>query len=402
MILQRIGKLWRFLCYFLSARKIWHWPRQSEVLILDAAGQEFLLEYLKPWNPEILHVRGEQINVLVLLASLAKSGRRADAYIDCFIERVRPRLVVTYIDNNVGFYFLKVRNKNIRTLFVQNGPRGSEVFEELDRMPATIQPQVDQMLVVAGRYVPLYTKRFEGAVVPMGSLRNNMAPKRHARKLGTIAFISQFRDTEGFVWGGKFRTRQDFFEHADKLVLKFLLDYSKAHGKELFIVPCTGHAKHGAPEKEQAYYNRLMNQSFAYSNWEWHGSSYDAVDSAEVVVGIDSTLGYESAARGNKTAIFSFRSQIVKMTDRVFGWPEPYADDGFFWTNRPDTLAFTKIMDRLFSITDEQWKAELVMHNFENIMAYDPGNTIFQAVLKKELVAAPISVNASESAPHLL
>lgn len=389
MILQRIGKLWRFLCYFLSARKIWHWPRQSEVLILDAAGQEFLLEYLKPWNPETLHVRGEQINVLVLLASLAKSGRRADAYIDCFIQKVRPRLVVTWVDNNIGFYFLTARNKNIRTLFVQNGPRGAEVFEELDRMPATSQPRVDQMLVVADRYIPLYTRRFEGAVVTMGSLRNNLAPRRHAKKAGTIAFISQYRDTEGFVWGGKFRTRQEFFEQADKFVLAFLLEYAKTHGKELFIIPCTGHYKDGTPAKERAYYNRLMGQAFRFSEWHWHGSSYDAVDSAEVVIGIDSAMGYESAARGNKTALFAMRSQILQMKDRVFAWPLPYADDGPFWTNRADTAAFGRILDHLFALSDAQWKAELDEHHFSNVMAYDPGNTILQSVLRHELGAPP-------------
>lgn len=389
MIFQRIGKLWRFLCYFLSARKIWHWPRHSDVLILDAAGQEFLLEYLEPWNPETLHVRGEQINVRILLASLAKRGSRADAYIDCFIESVAPRLVVTWVDNNINFYFLQARNKNIRTLFVQNGPRGSEVFEELDRMTTKNQPRVDQMLVVAGRYVPLYTERFEGTVVPMGSLRNNMVPKRHAKRAGTIAFISQYRDTEGFVWGGKFRTRQEFFEQADKFVLAFLLEYAKTHGKELFIVPCAGHYKDGTPAKERAYYNRLMGQAFRFSEWYWHGSSYNAVDTAEVVVGIDSTMGYESAARGNKTALFAMRSQILQMKDRVFAWPLPYADDGPFWTNRADTAAFSRILDHLFALSDAQWKAELEEHHFSDVLAYDPGNTILQSVLRHELGAPP-------------
>lgn len=392
MILRRIGKLWRFFCYFIHARKTWRWPRPSEVLILDAEGHEFMLEYLRPWNPEVLHIRGEQINVRVLLASIAKSGRRADAYIDRFIEKVRPRLVVTFIDNYIGFYFIATRNKNIRTLFVQNGSRGSRVFEELDRMPATSYPRVDHMMVAGSRYVEPYTKRFLGTVVPMGSLRNNLVPKQHAKKAGTIAFISQFRDTEGFVWGGEFRTRQEFFEQADRLVLSFLLSYSRKHGKELFIIPCSGHYKDGTLEKEQAYYNQLMGQSFTFSKWCWHGSSYDAVDTAEVVVGIDSTLGYESAARGNKTAIISIRSKLLRMTDRVYGWPEPYPDDGPFWTNRPDPAAFERILDHLFAISDGQWQAELAEHQFGNVMAYDPGNAILQSVLQRELGAPPQTV----------
>ena len=326
---------------------------------------------------------------MVLLASLFTRESRSKAYYDRYIARVAPRLVITYVDNNIGFYFLAARHKNIRTLFVQNGPRGSEVFEELDSMPATSQPRVDQMLVVASRYIPLYTKRFQGAVVPMGSLRNNLVPKRHARKAGTIAFISQYRNTDGFMWGGKFRTRQEFFEQADQLALSFLLDYSRKHGKELFIIPSTGSYQDGTLEKEQAYYNQLMGQSFTFSKWSWHGSSYDAVDTAEVVVGIDSALGYESAARGNKTAIFSMRSKLLQMTDRVYGWPVPHPDDGPFWTNRPDPAAFERILDHLFAISDVQWQAELAEHQFGNIMAYDPGNAILKSVLQGELGAPP-------------
>ena len=96
---SQIKKLWRYLCYFFQTRKVWTWPQQSKVLIYDAANSEILLEYLKPWNPEILHVRKEQINMRVLLKVFFKKGSVVDAYIDCFIEKVRPRLVITLMDN---------------------------------------------------------------------------------------------------------------------------------------------------------------------------------------------------------------------------------------------------------------------------------------------------------------
>ena len=60
---SQIKKLWRYLCYFFQTRKVWTWPRQSEVLIFDAANLETLLEYLKPWTPEVLHIRQEKINM---------------------------------------------------------------------------------------------------------------------------------------------------------------------------------------------------------------------------------------------------------------------------------------------------------------------------------------------------
>ena len=93
-VFSHIKKLWRYLCQFFQARKVWTWPQQSKILIYDAANSEILLEYLKPWNPEILHVREEKIYMRVLLKSFFKKGRRSDAYIDCFIKKVHPRFVL--------------------------------------------------------------------------------------------------------------------------------------------------------------------------------------------------------------------------------------------------------------------------------------------------------------------
>ena len=96
--------------FIAFSRKVWSWPRQSQVLIFDGCNQEILMEHLEPWNPEVLYVRGEEINMKVLLKSLFISGNRENAYIDCFIEKTRPRMVVTYVDNHSGFHSIAVRN----------------------------------------------------------------------------------------------------------------------------------------------------------------------------------------------------------------------------------------------------------------------------------------------------
>ena len=60
---KRIKFFFLYLKYFITAKKIWQWPRQTDVLIYDAMGQTLLLEYLQPWNPEVFHVRSEFINI---------------------------------------------------------------------------------------------------------------------------------------------------------------------------------------------------------------------------------------------------------------------------------------------------------------------------------------------------
>ena len=400
-MLGQIKKVWRFLSYFFLAKeKTWRWPRQSDVLIFDASGQEVLLEYLRPWNPEVLHVRGEQVNVRVLFASFFRGGRKFDAYVDSFIEAVHPRLIVTFIHNSINFYSISKRHPEIRTIFIQNGVQSYHlnVIDLLDeRKPPRDALRVDYMMTFGACSGALYSRYMEGAVVPIGSLKSNLYPKGHSKRPGTIAFLSQYRNPKEFMLKGKLWTSQEFFGPTDRLVLKFLLEYSKKYGKEFFIVPCTGYLKDNTLKKEREYYNELLGQSCRFSEWSWPGSSYDAADSAEIIVGIDSTLGYESAARGNKTAIFSIRTRLFDLPDRAFGWPETYPDDGPFWTNRPDPTAFERILDHLFAINESQWQAELSESGFADLLAYDPGNTILQSVLRKELGPTPIARDELEA-----
>jgi surface carbohydrate biosynthesis protein len=248
------------------------------------------------------------------------------------------------------------------------------------------------MMTFGSRIGAEYARYIQGTVVPMGSFRNNLVPKRTSKKAGTIAFISQYRYTQGFFMGSNFYSFWEFFEQADRLVLPLLEKYAKEKDKTLIIVPCSSHHKDDTLLKEKEYYNRLLGQTCAFSDWGWHGSSYETADSAEVVVAIDSSMGLESAARGTKAAIFSIRSQLLGLLDPPFlsyGWPGNYPDEGPFWTNQPEPAIFERILDHLFAISDEQWKAELDKHHFSDLMAYDPGNTILQSVLRHELGAPP-------------
>lgn len=398
---RRAKKIWLFLKYFLLVKEMtWRNPRRSEVLIFDALGQELLMEYFGPWNPEILHVRGEKINLRALSSSLFRRGKKFDAYVDYIVEKVRPRLIVTFADNNPQFYSLSLRHPHVTTLFLQNGIRGfyGDIFEILDANPSKPCMKVDYMMTFGKRIGAEYTRHIQGLPIPMGSIKNNRFPKSRDKISNNIAFVSQYRNMKGIVMGGEFYSRQAFFERADRLVLTFLLKYAERHAKTLFIVPSCGYLKDSTLQKEKTYYDTLLKHSFEYSEWHWQGSSYDAADTADVVVSIDSTFAYESAARGNKTAIFPIRSELLGVIGLSYGWPGRYPDEGVFWTNRPDPAAFERILDHLFSISDEQWRVELSRSGFADIMTYDPGNTILQSVLLKELGSAPGVSNELASA----
>lgn len=396
MILNKLrSNLKIFFDLFIAPPKQWSLPRKCEVLIYDAVGTDYLMPYLANNSVAILPLRGESVCVPCLLRAMWSfnfwKGRPIRAYSDAFIRSVSPVIVLTFVDNSREVYFLKARHPRVKFLSIQNAVRDDlrNVFAPATQELSKESLKVDCIMVFGRLFGEQYLKYSDSKVVPIGSLRSNLVPIQQPKNWGTLAFISQYRDVNRLDMGGVFYSFQQFWEQTDQLILLFLAKYAKAWGKTFYIVPCTGHYKDPALlEKEKRYYNQLVGSECAYSEWQWHGSSYDAIDSAEVVVSIDSSLGLEAAVRGTKTAVFSIRSQVLSLADSPFfnfGWPGCYPNEGPFWTNRPDPASFERILDHLFSISEEQWRTELREQRIDDLIEYDPGNSILRRILQSEL-----------------
>ena len=386
-----LQKIIEFLRYRVFTKKSWRWPSQSDVLIYDACGQEYLLNYLAPWQPITLHVRGELMNMPVILASLFRSGKKSHAYVDCYIEKVKPKLIVTFIDNNPNFYLLSNRHPNIKTMFLQNGWRGyyADSFELLRNMESELieKMKVDYMMTFGALTGEMYAKYFPGTALPIGSIKNNYLANKNNKEKDLIVFISQWCK-DGFIMGSKFYTHWEFFGQADNPILKWIKKYADVNNKKLVIAP-RFFEDLDLRLLEEAYYEGILGDDVEYLKLDKTYPAYQAIDMASVVITVDSTLGYESIARGNKTAFFSIRSDLLGIPGFTCGWPDGLPDEGYFWSNYLNTDNFTRIMDYLFSVSDEQWQKDLDAVGFSSLMLYDSGNTIFNSVLKKELGTAP-------------
>ena len=140
---------------------------------------------------------------------------------------------------------------------------------------------------------------------------------------------------------------------------------------------------------EKRYYRDLLGSEPEYLELKKPNSSYHAIDTAEVTVSLDSTLGYESLARGNKTAMFSIRTVFADLPAGNFGWPGDFSDEGLFWTNNSDPESFVRILDYLFEVDDERWRKDVNESNFSSVLAYDPDNVILKKTLERVLGVPP-------------
>jgi surface carbohydrate biosynthesis protein len=369
----------------LEAKKTWRFPKRAPVLIFDGTGEGYIKPYLEGADYEILSLCDSGVNVPLFLLSMLAGRKVMETYRRLFVKSVAPKALVTFIDNSPIFYRLARESKGVKSISIQNGIRSywSDVFEMLDESSARGERFFsDYFLAFGDDVASAIGKYIDGDKVSIGGFRNNLVKRTKTKRPRTLAYVSQYRDFQGgpIRLGAKNLTFEEFAGKADRLIVSCLSAYARRNGIRLTIISCYNEGTR-LHEKETEYFNSLPGGPFEFTSRTWHGGGYDATDEAEVTVSMYSSLGHESAARGNKTAIFSIQTELNGVEGYTFGWPGSPGETGPFWTNRPDPSVFSRILDFLFSIDESRWRKVLADMKYERIMAYDPENIAFQGVL---------------------
>ena len=386
LFLRRIKSAYQL---FVKPPKVWRPPVVCDILIYDAAGLDIILPYLRSYSFSVLHARGESINGYVLLFSIFSKrffeGRGWLAYSEVFIKFSRPKLVITFIDNSEYFYSFS-RSCNVRTLFIQNGLRTKygDIFqfsEEVSRK----NYRVDYMLLFGENISNEYKKIISGEVLIIGSLKNNFFRPTSLLERHSIRFVSQWRPESdrgchfSLVGEGNKNFGHHEFYRSEKFLLPLLKRWCEFHGKSLEVIGCNN----ALSGYEKGFFDSILgSESYLFRAADSFLGSYSLADSAEMVVFIDSTLGYECLARGKRAACFSTRGEDIANSELGFGWPGAFPDRGPFWTNSKNPIYVTCILDYVDSVSDQEWSEQLCVH-FKGIMDFDPGNKRFSDQLSR-------------------
>ena len=390
MKIERFKLLYKF---FITSEKKWQLPKKAQILIYDSVNKEILKPYLKKYTQATLALRGEFINIpCLILASLKWSfwnGDLLDAYIDSYIERVKPIVVITATDNNKRFYSISKRFPNLKTIFLQNGLRfiSGDIFGKLTKSD---NYHVDYMLVASEAIGTLYLNYISGKFIVAGILTNNAAITSTKIKTGDVLFISQLsnnvkNDDVFFIKNNGTSISSSTFFSAEIKVLKFLSKWCAENNK---ILKICGREK-SKDNYEKYFYINCLSESkciWKYIPRKNNYSSYKLVDAAHIVISIDSTLGYEAITRGKRTAFFSCRGDDLEDSSCGFGWPLNLPDSGPIWTNKQNELEFQlpKIMNYLNTVSESEWKK--ICQNYKSmIMEFDPANKQFVKLLNQLL-----------------
>tara|TARA_B100000989_G_C19531032_1_gene469901 strand:+ start:2091 stop:3203 length:1113 start_codon:yes stop_codon:yes gene_type:complete len=347
-------------------------PRPYKYLIFDKVGSENFNDALSLNDTSILNARFESLNLYIIGKCFLNLDLSLLNYYTNYIQCVNPKLVLTFIDNRIIFYQLKknLENKNIKFISVQNGLR--RIKNDWGKyLPLYNDLYSDYYFVWGNNIAQELSKYINTKFIPIGSFKNNKIPIKKYKKKRHINFISQFRLNKFWDSYG-----EEYF--IESKILSKIHDYCIKNDFILNIL-CTTNS-----EKEKVFFSKYLTnkKNLIFSERKNTYDNYQKLDEASLNIFVDSTMGYESISRGNKTLAFSLR--LSNQDDFRFAWPnyQKYKNK-IYVVNQEDINFIHNKIDQILGLENNEWEKEVKY--FNQIMKFDYDNTIFKDEIKKLL-----------------
>ena len=403
-----ISKIRRVFRVIRNTHISFRFLHQSPVVQIHRDGIETLTHYVDRSSVSI--VDPSELNFWVLLRCLLTAKFKMKSYMAAVIKAQKPRVVITFIDNDPTFYVLKSLVASPVYIAVQNGLRHNYAYayrsgfvDHLANAGGKDRLVADLICTFGKGSSLFFENHIHAKTLVTGNLKNNlMELDEPTRPDFDIVFMSQhapfdITNREETIYLNDSSVSIHKFYEIEGTVAKFLAQYCADHSLRFAVS-----GKRGIEDVfEQEFFSKAIDKlPFVFLPRINAHSSYENAFNAELVVVIDSTIGYELLSRGRKVAFFSARkigeSRVIsKDRDTCFGYPNVYPDNGVFWTNNPDPDEYSKILNSILGMTDAEWAHQIQPYT-EELMAYQPGNSAFIQMLRSEGI--PIKNEGSQRA----
>ena len=374
-----------FLKKLIKIKIIFQIPQKKDILIYDNEGSEFITEVLEKNSYGILHTRAENLNLYIYFKLLLRLRFKYKDYLKEYIKFVKPKVLITWIDNNLNFY--EYKNPRIKKIAIQNARRtalDNDLFSGVNKKKDNrFKYKADYIFAHSSSVKKIYEQFIDAKVYAAGSFRSNNEQIEFSKKKYDLLYISTFRnvplsDMKRIIiknYNGKDYKFHNFIDH-ELRILKWLKLYSLTYKRQISVLGAQTDEK-----KEMIFFKKNLGLKFNFIKKTKNRKTYKILDESRLIVGIDSTLLNEAFGRGCNVAFLSYRGNSYPLNTRKFGWPENFPMNGKFWTRNPDYNSFKDVMNFYNS------KTNTVSSNFrKKIMAFDEGNKKFKSALKEILI----------------
>jgi len=369
----------------------------EDVLWFGSSGRALIENYLNRDKIYTYNSVTRELNLPVASRMLSRGSVSGEGYLKAFLELTQPRFALTFEDNFPNFYLIKKYLPTCTTIAIQNGRRdyfshqaSSNFFTTLSQL-AKSGARADVVCTFGDAPAALYKASLANTTTrycPIGSLKNNALPITHDIESSSpqrLLFISSLpnshsspelsdwkRQTIGF-YGANPLTFAEMYE-AERIVSNRCARYAQQHNLEMIVL---GKRPAYRSSEEEFYRTAIHGLPWKLMHPQYQSSNYTFVRSSDVVVTIDSTLGYELFARGIRVGFVSIRLSLIGLDahrDCDFGFPLVTNRAGPLWTSIPDDDE----IDRVIAAAAEMRMDDIEQIVFEYspiIMRFDPGNS---------------------------
>ena len=390
--------------YFRATKRVWRKPPQADLLIIDRGTASPLDEMFAHHQPHVLDIRGESVNMLALFRALPKIRLGAVAYLEAYIDFVKPKLILSRNgDSSPNLWQLKRRVVDYKVALIQNGWRPDlygainiSNFEASDK----VRPEIDVAFVFGLAQADDRLKNHANLVVGCGSTKlNGISGSGLSATPKDIVFISQYRVNQS-------KDIPNFYD-AEEAVCPSLTKFAKNHALQIHVAGTYQDLERSLEEE------KWFSSKFDGANWLFHRNqgftSYQLIHDANMVVVVDSTMGNEALALGKKLSALSCRkygrskgldvvfdevvrglrrrgqviADIQELNDR-FGGPDAFAETGFFWSNIKSIDEFDRVLNNVYNASPEEWE-RISRPIADQLMVHDYGNTKIRAYVESVL-----------------
>lgn len=306
------------------------------------------------------------------------------AFICAQILRFRPKIVLTATDNDIRFYKLKKHfGKNIKFLVIQNGLRSKfhDMFNNKEIFTTGLS--ADYYFSFGTNIREFIKKYINVEVIPIGSFKSNLIKQKSSNTVKNnklkILYVSSFRlRNKNQIFekrsDGKVIYWQDIFNNDMKLC-KLVNNYCINTNNNFTIL---GTTKNNHNLEIKYFKKNLLGNKWKFLKKKNDYQNYHIIDSHDIIVVSESTLGYEALGRNKKVAFF--KKNITPYDDWRFGWPASYLKKGLFYSDKISSIEVNRLLNNLIKIKSSNWKSILIKEKNRN-MRYDFKNTILKKYL---------------------
>ncbi len=360
-------------------------PRKKDILIFDRTGHETLVDAIGLEEDQFhcCSTRLEDFNLFVLFMAVLKFQISYKSYLKQYIRISNPKIILTFIDNNLFFYELKKDFPNIKFISVQNGYRflNDEMLYKLHYSNNKNEYLTDYYLVFNKQIKRIMQEHIRADYIVSGSLKNNKLELNEINDIttGNIGFISRFTPAILHSLDEKNENNPDYIVHQfSKKILINTAKYCKKFNKRLMILT----SKPVWLDSEKKYYNNILtNYDFEFLLKENELDSYRNLSKVDLLISPSSTLGSEALGRGYKVIYFS----EDKILGSNLGWPFIKELQGPFFSNNHDYQNVESMINYLINLNNNDWKKILIEYE-DYTCAFDLNNNKLKRIVQKSLI----------------